>query len=117
MKSKIIRELQAPFLLFASPSSVLTNNSEINGRWQTSLFSIRNRRITAQYSNKNASSDHQAISATHCCECGDPIDERNAWPFRVVGLVQVARRRSNLEQTMGTVMASKQQISTSSNWV
>ncbi|WP_162534414.1 TraR/DksA family transcriptional regulator, partial [Escherichia coli] len=19
---------------------------------------------------------HQAISATHCCECGDPIDER-----------------------------------------
>ena len=20
--------------------------------------------------------NHQAISATHCCECGDPIDER-----------------------------------------
>ncbi len=34
--------------------------------------------------------NHQAISATHCCECGDPLDERRRPPFRVVGLVQVA---------------------------
>ncbi|EHV02728.1 hypothetical protein ECDEC4B_0698 [Escherichia coli DEC4B] len=38
MKSKIIRELQAPFYYSHSPSSVLTNNSGINGRWQTSLI-------------------------------------------------------------------------------
>ncbi|EHV43336.1 hypothetical protein ECDEC5D_1270 [Escherichia coli DEC5D] len=38
MKSKIIRELQAPFLYSHSLSSVLTNNSGINGRWQTSLI-------------------------------------------------------------------------------
>ena len=45
--------------------------------------------------------NHQAISATHCCECGDPIDEQDAWLFRVVGLVQVARRRSNLRTNNG----------------
>lgn len=36
--------------------------------------------------------NHQAISATHCCECGDPIMSEDAWPFRVVGLVQVASK-------------------------
>ena len=59
--------------------------------------------------------NYQTVSATHCCECGDPIDERRRLVFRVVGLVQVARRRSNLRTNNGTVMASKQQISTSSN--
>ncbi|HCQ4633946.1 hypothetical protein [Escherichia coli] len=38
MKNKIIMELQAPFLLFAFTLSVLTNNSGINERWQTSLI-------------------------------------------------------------------------------
>ncbi len=36
--------------------------------------------------------NYQTVSATHCCECGDPIDNEDAWSFRVVGLVQVARR-------------------------
>ena len=36
--------------------------------------------------------NHQAVSATHCCECGDPIDELRRLAFRVVGLVQVARK-------------------------
>lgn len=34
--------------------------------------------------------NYQTVSATHCCECGDPIDERRRWLFRVVGLVRVA---------------------------
>ena len=45
--------------------------------------------------------NYQTVSATHCCECGDPIDERRRLVFRVVGLVQVARRRSNLRTNNG----------------
>ncbi len=45
MKSKIIRELQAPFLLFAFTLKRITNNSGINGRWQTSLIQHQNEEL------------------------------------------------------------------------
>lgn len=45
--------------------------------------------------------NYQTVSATHCCECGDPIDERRRLAVQGVGLVQVARRRSNLRTNNG----------------
>ena len=45
--------------------------------------------------------NYQTVSATHCCECGDPIDERRRLAVQGCRLVQVARRRSNLRTNNG----------------
>lgn len=46
--------------------------------------------------------NHQAISATHCCECGDPIDERRRLVVQVVGLVQVAEDLELISKQRGS---------------
>ncbi len=45
--------------------------------------------------------NYLAVSATHCCECGDPIDERRRLAVQVVGLAPVASKIWSLSANKG----------------